>query len=175
MQCALFIAVGRIFDTGGDTITIQRVVDQTVENPQFFTQKALINRQLAQGTAPDVARRIAAKAWQPAGSDEFKDFRKKLGPLVKAVRTKYVPLRKAHYAHTLDISPQIHKLFSETSRDELGQILRNAYHLVQSFENLLTEGRKPDLDAGLQSTYLQTTLTREIGSILTKLAEKKHE
>jgi len=52
LQTTLFITLGRIFDTGSDAITIQRVVRETRGHMEFFTRQALGARKAGSGPTP---------------------------------------------------------------------------------------------------------------------------
>lgn len=149
LQSTFFIAFGRIFDERKDVFSVQKVVDATIKNPQFFTKAALRlrKRKVAQvhGSDPQWLIDYVIAAWEPT-TDDLQTLKTALVPHYHKFKAIYQPIRHTYFAHRRTASEAaIHALFQKTLIAEVSEILRFLHTLIWSIDQMAINARRLDL------------------------------
>jgi hypothetical protein len=149
LQSTFFIAFGRIFDERKDVFSVQKVVDATIKNPQFFTKAALRRRKrkVAQlhGSDPQWLIDYVIAAWEPT-TDDLQTLKTALVPHHQKFKAIYQPIRHTYFAHRGTASEAaIHSLFQKTLIAEVSEILRFLHTLIWSIDQMAINARRLDL------------------------------
>jgi hypothetical protein len=95
-QTALFMALGRIFDSAPESHSIHKVVSTTMDNIQFFSRPALKARRTIAGQEPDWLGTFVAAAWEPVSAADLRFLKRALQPHSRLFESVYRPIRKLH-------------------------------------------------------------------------------
>lgn len=69
LQSALFMSMGRIFDSAPDAHSAHRVVGSTIAHPEMFSKEALAARKRNGGPEPEWLPEYLAEVWVPTAAD----------------------------------------------------------------------------------------------------------
>jgi len=153
-QAALFMCLGRIFDTGESANSIHRLVRITRANLQIFSKAALLERKMDHGQKPawlDVYERLHGRQflddiWEPQTAADLKFLKDVLKPHTTHFEAVYRPIRHAIYGHRLMSDAEAGTtLFPQTNREAVGKVLDFLHDLVESITELYLNGRMPEL------------------------------
>lgn len=146
LQTTFFIALGRLFDATKGTVTLTRLLDETVEHRGLFTKEQLRRYKISQVNGePDWLEKYIAEAWEPSRADlqQLRDF---IDPHIKRYNDVYAPLRHMHFAHRgKESSVTIGELFGRTKIGDATEILRDCCTVMDQIKEIQLNGRKPDL------------------------------
>jgi hypothetical protein len=149
LQTTFFIAFGRIFDSRGDSFSIHKLVEATVQNPAFFSKAALRDRKRhasrISGSDPQWLVEYVAQAWQPTTVD-LQQLQTALTPHYQTFKTIYRPIRHRYFAHRgMDSEQAIQVLFSQTLIGDVSRILGFLHTLLWAIQEMAWNARRPDL------------------------------
>lgn len=149
LQTTFFISFGRLFDKSGDALSIVRLVDTAIKNPQIFSKAALLRRKRFDcrivGEDPEWLTKYIADAWEPTGSD-LKPLITALAPHCEKFKQVYAPIRNEIYAHrSKKNEEEVYVHFGKTLIGDVDYILRFVHTLLVALQELVSNGRKPDL------------------------------
>jgi len=100
LQTALFIVLGRIFDTRANAHSIHKLFKATETHPEFFSKEAITARQRSSGVKPDWLDEFLIGVWEPEPeSAVLKALRKELTRYSKQFKDVYCPIRHHIFAH----------------------------------------------------------------------------
>jgi hypothetical protein len=152
---ALYIELGKIFDSGKDALSIHDLVQATVDNPAYFSKTSLRARKSQATTKP---------AWLDAYMDEVTEptsvkleaLRNALSPFTKKMTQVYRPVRNKIVAHNIarDTS-ETEVLFAKTNREDIKELLYFLHDLVQNLWQLYHNGRIPKLESSDRNFHLR--------------------
>jgi len=112
LQCSLFIALGRVFDSSSKH-GITSFLKLAAENQAIFQQEALARRKGAE---------YAADAREP-GPQEFARMERLVAGYSERYNSDYRELRSRVFAHRVHIGERVEQLFSKTNINELEQMV----------------------------------------------------
>jgi len=146
-QTALFIGLGRIFDSSPGGHSIQKVISSTMENFAFFSKVALKARRMRGRTdEPEWLPEFVAAAWQPESAADLRFLKHSLKPYIKLFEEVYRPIRHAIYGHRLMTNDEAgSQLFPRTNREAVGRMLDFLHELIDSIIDLYNNGKRPRL------------------------------
>jgi hypothetical protein len=145
-QAALFMCLGRIFDTNDATTSIHRLIRNTRVNLQIFSKAALGARKIGSGPSPIWLDAFIQGVWEPQTAADFKFLKDALKPHAAEFEAVYKPIRHAIYGHRLMSDAQAGiDLFPQTNREVVGKILDFLHDLVESISELYLNGKQPVL------------------------------
>jgi hypothetical protein len=145
-QAALFMCLGRIFDTGEATNSIHRLVRITRANLQVFSKAALGARKMGHGQKPPWLDVYLNGVWEPQTAADLKFLKDALKPHAAHFEVVYKPIRHSVYGHRLMSDDEAGvALFPQTSREAVGKILDFLHDLVEAITELYLNGRPPEL------------------------------
>jgi hypothetical protein len=146
-QTALFMGLGRIFDSSPGGHSIQKVISSTMENFAFFSKTALRTRRMSGRTdEPEWLSEFVAAAWQPERAADLRFLKHSLKPYVRMFEEVYRPIRHAIYGHRLMTNDEAgSQLFPHTNREAVGKMLDFLHDLIESVIDLYNNGKKPRL------------------------------
>lgn len=149
LQTTFFISFGRLFDKSGDPLSIARLVDMAVKNPQIFSKTALLRRKRFDcrivGEDPEWLTKYIADAWEPTAAD-LKPLITAFAPHWEKFKQVYAPIRNEIYAHrSKKNEEELYVHFGKTLIGDVDHILRFVHTLLVALQELVSNGRKPDL------------------------------
>lgn len=153
-QAALFMCLGRIFDTNESTNSIHRLVRITRANLQIFSKTALLARKMVNGQKPawlDAyeqlhGRQFLDDIWEPQTAADLKVLKDALKPHTTHFEAVYRPIRHSVYGHRLMSDDEAGiALFPQTNRKAVGEILDFLHDLIESVSELYLNGTMPEL------------------------------
>jgi AbiU2 len=149
LQTTFFISFGRLFDKGGDSLSVARLMDIVVKNPQLFSKAALLLRKRfdnrVEGEDPEWLTQYIAAAWEPNSAD-LKPLLSELTPHCERFKKIHAPIRNEIYAHRSKKNEEdVYIQFSKTTIGDVETILRFVHTLLAMLQELILNGRKPDL------------------------------
>jgi hypothetical protein len=145
-QAALFMCLGRIFDTHDATTSIHRLVRITRENLQVFSKAALGARKSGSGLEPPWLTAYLGGVWEPQTAEDLRFLKDALKPHAKLFEAVYRPIRHSVYGHRLMSDDEAGvKLFPQTNREAIGRILDFLHDVIESIDGLYLNGTKPVL------------------------------
>jgi len=146
-QAALFMTLGRIFDTSPDALSVHRLLRLTLANIHLFSRQSLEDRRLTPGKdAPQYLIDFIDGAWEPKAANELRYLKQSLAPHAAHFEDIYRPIRHNVYGHRLMTNAAAgNDLFPQTSRPQLAEITDFLHALTNSLEHLYNNGSKPDL------------------------------
>jgi hypothetical protein len=98
VQAAGFVALGRLYDSGGDVHHIDGLLDAAVLARGVFRRPVLEMRKLAAGVEPSAARKLAAGATEPGPAD-FDRIRREFNSHRQQYVARVQPIRHRVFAH----------------------------------------------------------------------------
>jgi len=145
-QAALFMCLGRIFDTNNTATSIYRLVRITRANLQLFSKASLRARKIGNGPEPPWLDDYLQGIWEPHTADDLRCLRDALKPRAKLFESVYKPIRHSVYGHRLMSDEEAGiALFPQTSREAVGEILDFLHDLIELINQLYLDGIKPEL------------------------------
>ncbi|MGO9096081.1 MAG: hypothetical protein ACLQGV_12730 [Bryobacteraceae bacterium] len=149
LQTTFFIAFGRIFDSRHDSLSVQKLVDATIANPNLFSKAALRERKRRslnlQGSDPDWLAEYVLVAWEPTEVD-LRSLRDALAPHWDKFRSIYGPIRHKAFAHrSNEDEAAIAALFGRTLIGDVSEILRFLHTVLWAIWEMAWNARRPDL------------------------------
>jgi len=155
-QAALFMCLGRIFDTNENAKSIHRLVRITRVNFQVFSKAALGRRKMEAGPKPPWFDDYMQGTWEPASADDLKPLKEALKPHRKLFEAVYRPIRHAVYGHRFMGDDEAgRELFPHTNREAIGKILDFLHDLTGSLLELYLNGVRPELGSRDFTEYNQ--------------------
>jgi len=138
MMLSLIMALGRIFDTDGDAVSIDDLIKSCIDEVELFSKPSLRKRKLMQsGFKKEWIDEYIEKAYEPCEMD-FQILKPEINKYKKIYQEYYRPIRHKIFAH----NDKVH--FGNT--DELWKSTKNANML--DMLNFLE-----DLKIALQEAY----------------------
>lgn len=145
-QAALFMCLGRIFDTNDTATSIHRLVRITRVNLQLFSKTTFRARRIGNGPEPPWLDDFLQGIWEPQTADDLRFLKDALKPHVKLFESVYKPIRHSVYGHRLMSDDEAGiTLFPQTNREAVGEILDFLHDLIESLNELYLNGTKPEL------------------------------
>lgn len=169
-QAALFMCLGRIFDTNDTASSIHRLVRITRVNLQLFSKASLRARKIGHGPEPPWLSAHLRGIWEPQTSDDLKFLRDALKPHAQLFESVYKPIRHSVYGHRLMSDEEAGiALFPQTNRDAVGRILDFLHDLIESVKELYVNGTKPEL--GRDFKEYNQRVREDARNVMRRLAE----
>jgi hypothetical protein len=170
-QAALFMSLGRIFDTNEATTSIYRLIRITRANIQVFSKAALEARKRGPGPEPPWLNAFLKGIWEPQTAEDLKFLKEALKPHAKLFESVYKPIRHSVYGHRLVSDDEAGiALFPQTNREAIGKILDFLHDLVESINELYLNGTKPEL--GRDFKEYNQRIRDDARNVMRRLAER---
>jgi len=93
MQSALFMTLGRIFDSSESAISIHKIVRDVIANTALFSKEALKKRKEHTGLTAEQIDRAIEEAWIPTGPSALRSLKKELTKRAVLFNKIYLPIR----------------------------------------------------------------------------------
>ena len=139
-----FITLGRLFDEGGNTHSIHKLLRDTAAHPEFFSREALADRkrQLSGEGEPTRLADFMKHTWQPEVAD-LRALRRALRPSIQKYQAFYEPIRHKVFAHKEVIdSASVKALFNKAIIQEIEAVLKAIHELTSAIFRLYQNGEK---------------------------------
>jgi hypothetical protein len=145
MMVSLIMTLGRIFDTDGESVSIDDLVKSCINEIQLFSKSSLRQRKLVSHNASEWIDSYMERVYEP----QAQDFHK-LKPHVKKYREiyneYYKPLRHKLFAHSdRQYHSQSDELFKATKNANMEEVLNFLQDLNVAIREAYLNGRKPEL------------------------------
>lgn len=172
VQTTFFISFGRLFDSRRDSLSV-KVVEMTIQNPQIFSKPALLGRKRFDcrivGDDPEWLIDYINKAWEP-NHDDLESLLTALAPHCDKFKRVYAPIRHEIYAHrSKKDEEEVYTHFGKTIIGDVEHILRFVHTLLISLQEMVLNGRKPDLTDFTDYDAYVRNLDAEIEGFLRQL------
>jgi hypothetical protein len=169
-QAALFMCLGRIFDSHDTATSIYRLVRITRVNPQLFSKASLRARKIGNGPEPPWLSDYLKGIWEPQTPADLRFLRDALKPHAKLFDSVYKPIRHSVYGHRLMSDDEAGiALFPQTNREAVGEILDFLHGLIESVNELYLNGTKPEL--GRDFKEYNQRVREDARNVMRRLAE----
>jgi hypothetical protein len=141
------LGLGRIFDTDGDSFSIDDLLKTCIEEIDIFTKEELRKRKAGSGLDSKHVDECISKAFEPTAKD-FHVLRGEVSKRRKVFQDVYRPIRHKIIAHKdLEHLGNSDDLFSNTNVSEISDILEFLNSLQMALFGLYHNGRQPVLGA----------------------------
>jgi len=146
LQSTFFTALWRIFDLGGDTLSIDKLLSDTVEHPEYFSKTALHTRKIAQAhEITEWPEEYIESVWEPTASD-LRALKKAIVPFSARFKAMYPPIRNRVFEHNVIMKSGLtYELFRKAEIKQIDEILYFLCDLTHVLFDLFVHGNKPEL------------------------------
>lgn len=170
LQANFFIALSRVFDDGGDTISIHKLIKHCVEYPEIFSREALEKRKLNGKSRPDWLDEYLDEAYYPTAED-LRIFYRESSPIRKDYDGEDYGLRRIRsevIAHNITTDKEIiEDLFKEAEIAKIQYMLKNLDVLLVVLRNLYINGQEPKF--GIFTEDFETRISDTTKAVLESL------
>lgn len=136
------LALGRIFDTDGDSFSIDNLLKACIEEIDIFSKEELRKRRIVSGSDSKGVDEYISGAFVPTEKD-FLVLRGEVSKRRKIFQDDYRPIRHKIIAHKdLGHLGNSDALFVNTNIDEISDILEFLYSLQMALFGLYQNGRQ---------------------------------
>lgn len=145
LQVTFLITLHRIFETGDDIVSADKLLVTCRDNIKIFSKKELEKRKCPKGIKAEWVDDYIANAFIPT-VDDINRLRGELRKFRKIFNDIYRPIRNKVIAHNL-ISQldKTNELFEKTNIDEIEDLITFLNALKEVLYELYENGKKPDL------------------------------
>lgn len=145
MMVSLIMTLGRIFDTDGDAISVDDLINSCISDIHLFSKSCLRERKLKEHNAIDWIDDYMESIYEPTAIDF-----QKLKPCIRNHRDVfnkfYKPIRHKIFAHTdRKIVQQVDDLWRETKSANMEDMLSFLEDLKSTVQQAYLNGRRPVL------------------------------
>lgn len=174
LQCTFFVALGRIFDKDGRSLTINSFIRKCRDEIKQFSKSEFEARKLkdAHGVRPEWLDDYLKDLYEPVVAD-FDDLAQAVMQHEKTYRKKYEPIRHKVIAHK-DFATIGSKdsLFAKTNIGEVEEILLFLHQVETVVTQFLLNGQKTSLtDHKLEE---EKYIREDLGKLFNKLSAKSN-
>ncbi len=170
LEGSFFLGLNRIFDTVESSYTIYNFLTYCSANIQLFSRESLFRRKYESINSIKLASEKAKNAFQPDAS-YFRMLKHLIRPKRDIVEKIYKEIRHVYFAHTiLTDKTEVQKLFSQTNKKELEDILYFLYDLMFGIFELFYNGYKMPL--GSKKYNYEADINKEADMVLNALLKE---
>lgn len=142
---SLILALGRIFDTDGETISVDDLIKSCINEIDLFSKKSLRKRKQVSHNSHKWIDDYIDKAYEPSEKDFLR-----LKPEIKKYRiiynNYYKPIRHNIFAHTnKEYHTKTEELWNATQNANMEEMLNFLDDLNITIREAYLNGRKPEL------------------------------
>lgn len=145
MMVSLIMTLGRIFDTDGESVSIDDLIKSCVNDIHLFSKESLRQRKLLSHNASEWIDSYMESVYEPRAEDflKLKSYIKKYR---KIYDDYYKPLRHRLFAHSdREYHSQSDELFKATKNANMEEMLNFLQDLNVAIREAYLNGQKPEL------------------------------
>lgn len=145
----LFISLRRLYDSNGDTFTVQSFIKDCIDHVDQFSSAALRKRKMeGSANAHEWIDGFMKDVHEPTAED-FKKLARLFNVNSKRMKGLYTDIASKVYAHAIHTdTEEIFKLSHGANFDEIESALTSIWHVYQQVWQMYENGRVPDLNIG---------------------------
>lgn len=175
LKSSAFMTLGRIFDTKGDTFSVDTLIDYSLKYPKIFSKEHLRKRKLASSDLTEDFLDNEYLLERPDDIDSPENLRmlKDVTSSYKETFRKYKKIRDKLHAHKSlhDIGKE-KDLYRDTLIGELEEIIEFLRKIWVYLWELFHNGRKIDLEAPLKDTDTKDSIISDTKNTLKDIAKE---
>jgi len=166
MMLSLIMALGRIFDTDGDSVSIDDLIKSCISEINLFSKQSLRQRKLQSHNANEWIDSYMENVYEPTEQDF-----QMLKPQIKKFRDLYTdyykPIRHKLFAHRdKEFHAKSDELWSATKNANMEDILNFLEDLNLTIREAYLHGQKPELKG---RTIDEEWFAKDIHSLLNRV------
>ena len=146
----LYIGIRRLYDSGGDTFTIQSFIKHCIDGVSQFSSAELRKRKMAgSANASQWIEGFMKDTCEPT-ADDFKALARLVRENSERMKGLYTDIASKVYAHAIHTDAEnIFQLSQGVNFDEIEKALTSIWHVYQQVWQMYENGRKPDLNIAI--------------------------
>ena len=145
MMVSLIMALGRIFDTDGDSVSIDDLIKSCISDIHIFSKSSLKQRKLQNHNASEWIDSYMEGAYEPTKND-FQRLKPQIKNYREVYENYYKPLRHKIFAHSdKQYHSQTDELWEATKHANMEEMLNFLEDLNLAIREAYLNGRKPEL------------------------------
>lgn len=147
LSTKLFIGIRRLFDSSGDTFTMQSFIKDCIDHIELFSSVSLRNRKMdGSANAHEWIEDFMKDVYEPT-TEDFKSLARLVKDNSKKMKGVYTDIASKVYAHAIHTDAKdIFKLSQDANFDEIENALTSIWHVYQQVWQMYENGRAPDLN-----------------------------
>ena len=151
LQTTYFMCLGRVFDNKSKTLSINAFLNKCSANINMFSKTELMKRKADVFSIKNDLQNYIDNAYEPTLTD-FKNLKNIVKTYNKEYEDNYRDIRHKVFGHTeITKKEDLEKLFSNTSRIKLEEILLMLKHIMIGFFGLYHNGHKIEFSCSIHS------------------------
>ncbi|ANE57395.1 hypothetical protein [Methylomonas sp. DH-1] len=145
----LFIGLRRLYDSSGDTFTVQSFIKDCIDHLDQFSSAALRKRKIeGSANAHEWIDGFMEDVHEPTAED-FKSLARLVKSSSKRMKGLYTDIASKVYAHAIHTDAhEIFKLSQGANFDEIESALTSIWHVYQQVWQMYENGRAPEMNTG---------------------------
>ncbi|MDS4028456.1 MAG: hypothetical protein RKO66_00035 [Candidatus Contendobacter sp.] len=145
----LFIGLRRLYDSSGDTFTVQSFIKDCIDHVDQFSSVALRKRRMEESeNAQEWIDGFMKNVHEPTVED-FKNLARLVKDKSKRMKGLYADIASKVYAHAIHTdTDEIFKLSQGANFDEIESALTSIWHVYQQVWQMYENGRAPEMSIG---------------------------
>lgn len=145
MMVTLIMTLGRIFDTDGDTVSIDDFIKSCITDIHLFSKESLRERKMKSHNASEWIDEYISEAYEPIAED-FQRLKSPIKKFRDIYHKYYRPLRHNIFAHSSnEYHSQTGDLWQATGEANMEDMLSFLKDLNITVREAYQNGKKPDL------------------------------
>ena len=170
LQTTYFMCLGRIFDNSGKALSINAFINKCTQNIKIFSKPELTKRKVGIFESSQELQNYIDNSIEPKLED-FKELKRIIKSYSKEYEDNYKNIRHKIFGHTeITKKEEIEKLFLNTSRIKIEEILLMLKHITIRLFSLYHNGQKIELfnDINSNSFHIYKKIKEEADNVLQK-------
>lgn len=145
MMVSLIMALGRVFDTNGESVSVDDLIKSCITDIDLFTKSSLRERKSKSHNASEWIDSYMETTYEPSESD-FQRLKPQIKKYRDVFNNYYKPIRHKIFAHSDKQSfTQTNELWSATKGANIEDMLNFLEDLKITLQEAYQNGRKPEL------------------------------
>ncbi len=145
MMVSLIMTLGRIFDTDGESVSIDDLIKSCISDIHLFSKSSLRERKMRASNASNWIDSYMESVYEPSEND-FQRLKPEIKKYRDIFNSYYKPLRHKIFAHSdKQIFQKTDELWSETKNANMEELLNFLEDIKITLQEAYLNGRKPEL------------------------------
>lgn len=145
----LFISLRRLYDSSGDTFTVQSFIKDCIVHVDQFSSATLRKRKMEESASAHEWIDGYMKDVHEPTAEDFRSLAKLVKDNSKRMKGLYTDIASKVCAHAIHTdTEEIFKLSQGANFDEIESALTSIWHVYQQVWQMYENGRAPDLNIG---------------------------
>ncbi len=145
MMVSLIMTLGRIFDTDGESVSIDDLIKSCISDIHLFSKSSLRERKMRESNASNWIDSYMESVYEPSEND-FQRLKPEIKKCRDIFNSYYKPLRHKIFAHSDKLFfQQTDELWSATKNANIEELLNFLEDIKITLQEAYLNGRKPEL------------------------------